>query len=94
VTHSNARVNWYGRDRNWKDVSGVRGENDVELPVGSWNRIEVICEADKLKYFLNGKLVNEADSASLREGKLLFQSAGAEIFFRRIELHPLFNKKE
>jgi hypothetical protein len=33
--------------------------------------------------------VNGGTGSSLREGKLLFQSEGAEIFFRRIELHPL-----
>jgi hypothetical protein len=31
----------------------------------------------------------EATESSVREGRLLFQTEGAEIFYRLIELHPL-----
>ena len=51
--------------------------------------IEVVCAGDTLEYFVNGKLVNKASGLSNTNGKLMFQSEGAEIFFRRIELHPL-----
>jgi len=40
-------------------------------------------------YFLNGVKVNEARDSVFTWGRLLFQSEGAEIYFRRIELHPL-----
>ncbi len=70
---------------------GFRGRAEVEKPVGDWNRIEAICEGGNLVYFLNGVKVNEASDASLREGQLLFQSEGAELYFRRLELHPLAN---
>ena len=33
------RINWYGRDPNWKDELGFRGKNDVESPDGQWTRI-------------------------------------------------------
>ena len=42
-----------------------------------------------LTYYVNGKLVNQGFEGSLTEGKLLFQSEGAEVYFRRIELEPL-----
>lgn len=86
---TSGRINWWGRDPNWKDVLGFRGEKDVEEPVGRWNTLECICAGDKLTYILNGKLVNEGTQASHTKGKLLFQSEGAELFFRRIEMLPL-----
>jgi hypothetical protein len=84
-----SRVDWRDKDPQWKDVLGFRGARDVENPVGEWNRVEVICDGRTLSYFLNGQKVNELKEASLTEGKILFQSEAAEIYFRKIELHPL-----
>jgi hypothetical protein len=83
------RANWYGRDPQWKDVKGFRGAQDVERPVGEWNTLECICDGDKITNVLNGKVVNAGSGASHRRGKILFQSEGAEVFFRRIDLLPL-----
>ena len=83
------RIDWQYRDPAWKDVLGFRGSKDVEKPTGEWNRIEAICDGGDVTYFLNGVKVNEGRNGSFQQGKLLFQSEGAEIFFRRIELHPL-----
>jgi hypothetical protein len=83
------RINWYGRDPEWKDVLGFRGRQDVEKPGGQWNKLDAFCEGDSLVYLVNGVVVNKATGSSLKAGKLLFQSEGAEVFFRRIELHPL-----
>ncbi len=83
------RINWQHRDPAWKDTLGYRGPRDAEKPVGEWNRIEAICRGGDVTYFLNGVKVMEGINGSLTEGKLLFQSEGAEIFFRKIELLPL-----
>jgi len=83
------RINWWGRDPAWKDVLWFRGPDDVERPVGQWNRMEVLCDGDKIAVVLNGILVNAATGSSLTSGKILFQSEGAEIFFRAIEVRPL-----
>ncbi|MDP3071797.1 MAG: DUF1080 domain-containing protein [Opitutaceae bacterium] len=83
------RIDWYGRDPEWKDVLGYRGRQDVEKPVGEWNHAEITCDGDSVRFVLNGVLVNVGTQSSFREGSLLFQTEGAEIFFRRIELHPL-----
>lgn len=83
------RINWWGRDPEWKDIKGFRGKEDVEKPVGEWNTLECICDGDKLTYILNGKTVNAATKASLTKGKILFQSEGAELFFRKIDVKPL-----
>ncbi|MEY4939512.1 MAG: hypothetical protein RIQ93_1247 [Verrucomicrobiota bacterium] len=83
------RLNWYGRDPDWKDELGFRGADDVEKPIGQWNKSEIICKGDTITSLLNGKIVNKATGCSLSEGRILFQTEGAEIFFRRIELHPI-----
>jgi hypothetical protein len=83
------RIDWHYRDLGWKDVLGFRGARDVEKPAGEWNRIEAICEGGNLTYFLNGVKVMSGRDGTFSWGKLLFQSEGSEIFFRKIELHPL-----
>jgi hypothetical protein len=89
VTRNGGRYNWWGRDPAWKDVKGFRGARDVEKPVGEWNRMEVICDGDTITNILNGFVVNRGTKSSLTEGKIQFQSEGAELFFRRIEVRPL-----
>ena len=49
----------------------------------------LLAEGDTLKYWVNGKLVNAGTGARPARGKILFQSEGAEVFFRRLELTPL-----
>ncbi|HNQ73581.1 MAG TPA: DUF1080 domain-containing protein [Verrucomicrobiota bacterium] len=83
------RINWWGRDVDWEDKLGFRGREDVESPDGQWTRIEVVCRDDTLDYYVNGQRVNRATHLSHRAGQLIFQSEGAEIYFRKIELHPL-----
>jgi hypothetical protein len=34
-------------------------------------------------------VVNVATGCSYTRGKIIFQSEGAEIYFRKIEIHPL-----
>lgn len=83
------RIAWRGIDPEWQPVLGFRGRHDVEKPVGEWNRIEAVCAGGDVTYFLNGEKVNEGRHGSFTAGRLLFQSEGAEIFFRHIELQPL-----
>jgi len=83
------RTNWFGHDPKWDGRLGFRGPNDVEKPVGEWNRIEVVCDGAAVGFFLNGVQVNGGTDASLSAGRILFQSEGAELFYRKIELHPL-----
>jgi len=83
------RVNWYGRDMAWQDRKGFRGAADVEKPAGQWNRSEIIACGGELTFYLNGRIVNQALDSSHRQGRIQLQSEGAEIFVRKIELHPL-----
>ncbi|HSD30086.1 MAG TPA: DUF1080 domain-containing protein [Vicinamibacteria bacterium] len=83
------RINWFGRDVDWEDRLGFRGDQDVESPYGAWTRLEVIADGDRATIVVNGKVVNEAAGSTLTEGRILVQSEGAEIYFRRIDLEPL-----
>jgi len=83
------RVNWYGRDPDWKDTVGFRGRQDVESPFGEWTHCEALCKGDTLEYRVNGKLVNKAFGLSVTRGKLLIQTEGAEVWYRDIILTPL-----
>ena len=51
--------------------------------------MEAVVEKGNLTYHVNGRLVNKGVDGSLSEGRLLFQSEGAEVYFRRIDLLPL-----
>jgi hypothetical protein len=83
------RINWFGRDVDWQDRLGFRGRDDVESPYGGWTRLEVVADGDRVTSIVNGKVVNEGLRSSLTEGRILIQSEGAEIYFRRIDLEPL-----
>jgi hypothetical protein len=83
------RINWLHRDPDWTDILDFRGSADVEGKVDEWTRLEVICDRDQITNIVNGHVVNRGSGASLSSGKILFQSEGAEIYFRRIELRPL-----
>lgn len=89
VTLNGNRVDWYGRDPNWKDVKGFRGANDIEKPAGEWNTIECVVQGGEIIINLNGKLVNHAFDVQPRKGRIQVQSEGAEIIFRRIDLRQL-----
>ncbi len=89
VTDTTMRINWFGRDPDWKDEVGFRGKDDVESPFGQWTRMDVICEGSRVTIAVNGVVVNKGFDASMTEGQILLQTEGAEIFVRRWELWPL-----
>ncbi len=88
-TFPSGRINWYGRDPDWKDEIGFRGKEDVDSPVGEWTRYEVICDGGHILVKVNGTVVNEGFDAEPTTGKITIQSEGAEILIRRWELWPL-----
>jgi hypothetical protein len=61
-------------------------KKDNERPTGEWNRIEVIANQGKCTHIVNGVIVNEAEDVSLRTGRILIQSEGAETYYRKIEI--------
>jgi Domain of Unknown Function (DUF1080) len=73
-----------------ENVVGFRDPvGEVEKPHGEWNVLELVTQGNDVKQYVNGKLVNEGTDPSPANGKILFQSEGAEVFFRAIKLYPL-----
>ncbi len=89
LTINGGRIDWWGRDPGWEDVKDFRGAQDVEYPVGKWNRVEAIVAGDRITVFLNGVKVNECYGVKPTSGRLQIQSEGAEVFVRRFDLLPI-----
>jgi len=83
------RINWWGRDPDWKDVVGFRGPKDPDSPGQEWTTLEVFAKGDTLVYRVNGVVVNRATEVVPKQGKILLQTEGAEMFVRKYELRPL-----
>jgi hypothetical protein len=74
----------------WQNVTGYRDPvGEVEKPHGQWNLLEMVLDHDHVKYWVNGKLANEATDLNATKGKLLFQTEGAECYFRNLKIAPL-----
>ena len=89
VTIKGGRINWWGRDPAWKDAKGFRGAQDVEKPIGEWNRLECIVAGDTITVMLNGVVVNKCSKVRPTVGRIQIQSEAAEVFFRKFDLMPL-----
>jgi hypothetical protein len=73
-----------------ENVVGFRDPvGEVEKPHGEWNVLELVTQGKDVKQYVNGKLVNEGTDPFPVSGKVLFQSEGAEVYFRDIKLFPL-----
>lgn len=72
----------------WKDQLGFRGTNEIENPRGEWNTVEIINTAGNVHVSVNGHLTLAGTGAKPAKGKILLQSRGAELFFRRLDLYP------
>ncbi len=83
------RIYWRHKDPEQIDITGFRGRADVERPVGEWNDIVALCDGGNIAFFLNGEQVNGGTAGTFKEGAIEFQSEGAEIYFRHLELHPI-----
>jgi Domain of Unknown Function (DUF1080) len=74
----------------FKNVTGVRDPtNELEKPHGQWNVVELVNRDGHVWQYVNGKLANEGTDAFPASGKILFQSEGAEVFFRKMKIYPL-----
>ena len=91
---SSGRINWWGRSEDWQDRLGFRGSEDVESRTPEWTHLEAVVESGNLTYYVNGKLVNAATNASFTNGRIMIQSEGAEIYFRRIDVEPLSTPRQ
>jgi hypothetical protein len=96
ITKTRSRFNRFGKSPPPERPLYVAGYRDPKLeyekPHGEWNVLELFADGNTIKYMVNGKVANEGKGSNLTRGKILFQSEGAEVFFRNIELRPLAKK--
>jgi len=76
------------RSQSTKNTRVIK-KKDNEKPTGEWNRLEIIAQDGKCTHIMNGVVVNEGTDASIRSGRILVQSEGAEIYYRKIEIEEL-----
>ena len=80
------------------EYNRISRSNSWEQP--GWNKVKVSVNGNNAKFYINGKLVNEAinmkrfDSSTqkwipLTKGKILLQAEGSEIFYKNIEIRDL-----
>ena len=73
-----------------KDVTGFRNTSgELERPRGEWNLLEMVVEDRVIHQYVNGVLANVGRDPFPTEGRILFQSEGAEVFFRDLRVYPL-----
>jgi hypothetical protein len=82
-------VHWPLRSQDWKDITGFRGASDAEKPLGEWNTLALQCEDGWFAFWVNDKIVCTGRGAEPRKGRILLQSDGAEMFFRKVELKTI-----
>ncbi len=68
------------------DFQGISKIKDAEKPPGEWNAYEITVSGDALTLKVNGELVNEATGLDIVSGPISFQSEGAEIHFRNLNI--------
>lgn len=71
------------------DFQGIAKIKDVEKPAGEWNQYEIKLTGEQLTLKINGELVNQAHGLDVVAGPIGFQSEGAEIHFRNIQISEL-----
>jgi len=71
---------------------------DAEKPVGEWNTLEVYCYGDSSIHIVNGvvnmklfrsRQIDSTGDKPLKKGKIQFQSEGAEVYYRKIQLQKI-----
>jgi len=80
---------WSKHEPFFEEKLDTRGKDDVASRPGQWTKVECLCDGDLVTIKINGVTVNEALDVWPAAGKILLQNEGAEIYYRRFELHPL-----
>lgn len=90
VIHGGAKVTSGDtqKTKDWTTITRTEKGN-VENGSGKWNTMEVLCEGDRIQIKVNGKVTTEVNGVTPNRGKILLQSNGSEVVFRKIELQPL-----
>jgi len=66
-----------------------RLQQNVEKPVGEWNKMVVECLDDQVKVWVNEVFVNHGFNCTANSGRIALQAEGAEVEFRKVLLTPI-----
>jgi 3-keto-disaccharide hydrolase len=80
---------WNKHDWDFQELLDTRGRDDVESQVGEWTRVECLCGGKRITIKVNGQTVNECYDVYPAAGRILLQTEGFEIYFRKFEIQPL-----
>jgi hypothetical protein len=69
-----------------KGMKDAAAQSRAIKPPGQWNSEEVTCQDGSITCRINGELVCSATEVDLKEGPIGWQSEGAEIQFRNIQI--------
>ncbi|MEP7143511.1 MAG: DUF1080 domain-containing protein [Ferruginibacter sp.] len=72
-----------------KDAFNVVKTKDAEKPNGQWNEASVIVKDGTITHLLNGEVVNTGRLGNTKEGNILLQSEGSEIYYRNVMVEEL-----
>lgn len=62
---------------------------NVEKPVGDWNKMVVECKNDEVIVWVNDILVNHGYKCTATSGQIALQAEGSEVEFRKVSLTKL-----
>ena len=62
---------------------------NVEKPVGEWNKMVVECKNDEIIVWVNDILVNHGYKCTANSGQIALQAEGSEVEFRKVSLTKL-----
>jgi hypothetical protein len=93
-TFTNRQLWWSLHEPGFKELLDTRGKDDVESPLGEWTKVECICNGQTIEIRVNGTTVNKCFDVYPPAGKILLQTEGFEIDFRRFEVKPLATANE
>ncbi len=88
-TFTKGQLWWSLHEPGFKELIDTRGKDDLESPLGEWTKVECLCQGSRLEIRVNGTKVNEAFDVFPAAGKILLQTEGFEIDFRRFEVKGL-----
>lgn len=81
------RERWGGTEDKARRITKL--VDGAENPPGEWNTMIIECLDDKIKVWVNGKLVNYGFNATVTEGQIALQAEGSEVEFRTLLLTPI-----
>ena len=93
TVYSGKQFWWSNHDPDFQELIDTRGRHDVESPLSEWTQVECVCDSNRITIIVNGTTVNECFDVFPSAGKILLESEGFEIFFRKFELRPIENRK-